>query len=78
LPVELPRPPVGAGPKLDVPVGVTVERLPPLPTETNGFADEVVADEVVKAKGVVDVKSKAPESQLILNLEIERIVTYLW
>jgi hypothetical protein len=69
---------VGAGPKSDVPVGVTVRRLPPLPTETNGLADVVVADEVVKAKGVVDVKSKAPESQSILNLETERIVTYLW
>jgi hypothetical protein len=61
-----------------VPVGVTVERLPPLPTETNGCADEAVADEVVDAKGVVDVKSEAPESLLILNLETGRIVTYLW
>lgn len=62
--MELPRP-VASGLRVDVPVGVMVRRLPPLPTETNGFAEEVVViDEVVEAKAVVEVNSVAPKTTI--------------
>jgi hypothetical protein len=65
------------GLRVEVPVGVMVRRLPPLPTETKGFADVVEIDEVVEAKAVVEVKSVAPEIQSILRLENRTMATYL-
>ena len=85
--VELPSP-VGDASKDDVPLGVTVVRLPLLPTDTNGFAVVVDSNEVVdRGEGLTDDDSVVEVSgaaETIVSLKYGSAIgkknysTYLW